>query len=533
MNSQTLAILRAQWRMLINFYRRHGRVTLILSTLFSAIWYGGFAGIAVFLAGFMSQPSSLPAMNKAMHFIFFAGFAYWQGMPLLMASVGGLLDLKKIVVYPVEERSLYGTELLLRTIVFLEMPLVMLGMTIGLLRNPALPKTAVLAPILFTLMNITLGAGIKDMMTRLLQKKRVREAVFLVVVLVAALPSLLAANRGGPRQIGAFLARISVDWLPWVAAARISLGGAQPVMWMSLIGFALLGWWFGRWQFHKSLWFDAAAQKSSDTAKSSGRLNWMLGWPNLVFRDPLAALVEKELRFLSRVSRFRIVFAMGFTFGLVIWLPMVFGRAASSGGWMSQNFLTVVIGYAVLLLSEVTFYNAFGFERGAAQMYFLTPVRPALVLIAKNIAAVFFVVLEVAAVTSVCLLLRLPITGAKVLEAILVAAILMLFMLGVGNIGSTRSPRPQNPNDGFRRTAGSKFALLAALLYPVIAVPIGLAYLGRWAFQSELAFYACIGAGILVAACFYSVALETGVETLDRDREKFVNLLGQGDAPAL
>lgn len=526
-----MAILAAQWRMLINFYRRHGRVTLVISTLFSAIWYGGFAGIAVFLAGFMAQPSSIETVRKAMPLIYFAVFAYWQGMPLLMASIGGLLDLKKIVVYPVEERSLYGTELLLRTIVFLEMPLVMTGMAIGLLRNPALPKTAVLAPVLFMLMNITLGAGIKDMMARLLQQKRVREAVFFVIVILAALPSLLAADRT-PRQLGQFLARLSIEWLPWVAAARVSVGQGQPVVWMSLIGFTLLGWWFGRWQFRKSLWFDASAQKSSDTAKSSGRLDALLSWPNLLFRDPLGALVEKEIRFLSRVSRFRIVFAMGFTFGLIIWLPTAFGRP-SNGGWISQNFLTVVIGYAVLLLSEVTFYNAFGFERSAVQMYFLAPVKASSVLIAKNIAALFFVGLEVVAVTSVCLLLRLPITAGKILEAVLVSAILMLFMLGVGNIGSTRSPRPQDPKAGMRRNSGSKFALLALLLYPLIALPITLAYLGRWAFQSDWAFFACIGAGILVAGCFYAVALETGVETLDRDREKFVQLLGQGDAPAV
>ena len=45
--------------------------------------------------------------------------------------------------------------------------------------------------------------------------------------------------------------------------------------------------------------------------------------------DRFGVLVEKDIRFLSRAPRFRLVFLMGFTFGLLIWLPLAFGRDAA------------------------------------------------------------------------------------------------------------------------------------------------------------------------------------------------------------
>ena len=55
---------------------------------------------------------------------------------------------------------------------------------------------------------------------------------------------------------------------------------------------------------------------------AEGLVESFFRWPSMVFSDPLAALVEKEIRFLAAPPRFRLVFLMGFTFGLVIWLPI-------------------------------------------------------------------------------------------------------------------------------------------------------------------------------------------------------------------
>ncbi len=531
-NSHAWVILATQWRMWLNFYRRHGRASFVLSLLFSAIWYGGFAGIAVFAANFFAQPQAIDRAGRALPIALFFAFGYWQGMPLVMASIGGMLDLKKLLVYPVAEKDLFRIELLMRTALFCEMPLVMAGLAIGLLRNPTLPAWCALAPILFAIFNIVLGAGLRDLIGRLFQKKRVREALIFGFILLAAVPAWLGSRGSIPPQLRTLSRELPTSLLPWAAAADASSnqGGWRP--WVALGVVALLAWMFSRYQFRKSLNFDSDAQKAADSSRGLGILDRLLGWPAFVFRDPLGALVEKELRFLSRTSRFRIVFTMGFTFGLLIWLPMARGRAGGAPGWMGENFLTVVVLYALMLLSEVLFYNSFGFDRSAAQLYFLVPVRPATVVMAKNIAAVFFVAAEVSLVTVACLVLKMPVTWTRVGEAACVSAVMMLFLLGIGNLGSTRSPRALNPSDGWKRAAASKFSFLAFLLYPLILSPVALAYLARYAFGTQQAFFVAMAGGIFIAACFYYVSLDSAVQTLDRDRERFLTLLTQTDTPA-
>ena len=51
-------------------------------------------------------------------------------------------------------------------------------------------------------------------------------------------------------------------------------------------------------------------------------------FPGRCLRDPLAAIVEKELRSLACTPRYRMVFVMGFSFGLMVWLPMILGSAS-------------------------------------------------------------------------------------------------------------------------------------------------------------------------------------------------------------
>jgi hypothetical protein len=222
-NSQAWTLFLTQWRIVVNFYRRYGRTSFILSLLFSAIWYGGFAGIAVFAARFAADPDNLDRLRRALPIALFFAFAYWQGMPLLMASVGGMLDFKKLLVYPIAERDLFRIEMLLRTAMFCEMPIVMLGLMVGILRNPALPKWCVFGPALFAVFNIALGAGLRDLISRWFQKKRVRELAILAVVLLAALPSWLANERGAAIQLLSRFRDVPKFWLPWLSASEASL----------------------------------------------------------------------------------------------------------------------------------------------------------------------------------------------------------------------------------------------------------------------------------------------------------------------
>ncbi len=155
---------------------------------------------------------------------------------------------------------------------------------------------------------------------------------------------------------------------------------------------------------------------------------------------------------------------MGFSFGLLIWFPISLGRGG--GGFMGRHFLSVVSAYALLLLGDVCFWNCFGFDRGAAQAYLVVPVRFRTVLLAKNLAAFGAVLLEVLMIALVCAALRFPIPPLRAIEALVVAIVLSVFLLAVGNLTSVYSPKPMNPMKSSRSGAPGRTQMLLLVTYP-------------------------------------------------------------------
>jgi ABC-2 type transport system permease protein len=262
-----------------------------------------------------------------------------------------------------------------------------------------------------------------------------------------------------------------------------------------------------------------------------GPLERLYRLPSVLLRDPLGALVEKEVRFLTRSPRFRLVFLMGFTFGLVMWLPIAIGRGGASQSFLGGNYLTVVSVYSLLLLSEVCFWNSFGFDRSAAQFYFLAPVPFSQVMIGKNLSALLFIALEIGLVTAVCAVLGMPIDPVKLAESFSVAGVISIFLLGGGNLLSVHQARGVNPDSPFRSTAAGRVQAVLFVVYPVAFVPAALAYLARWAFASEAAFFGVLIFDAIAGVIAYRIALDSAVRAAERTKETFVAALAAADGP--
>ena len=198
---------------------------------------------------------------------------------------------------------------------------------------------------------------------------------------------------------------------------------------------------------------------------------------------------------------------------------------------MAENYLTFVAVYGLLLLADVTFWNCFGFDRGAVQIYFVAGVPLSTVLIAKNIAAAVAVFLEMALITTVCFLIRLPMTPLKVAEAFAVIGVFTVYVLAVGNLGSTRFPRPIDPKQSWRTSSAGRFQALLLLIFPVIAIPLGLAYLARWALESEAAFFGVLAFVAVLGGVLFWIALESSVAALERGKEAVVAALSEQSGP--
>jgi ABC-2 type transport system permease protein len=213
----------------------------------------------------------------------------------------------------------------------------------------------------------------------------------------------------------------------------------------------------------------------------------------------------------------------------MIWLPLAMGGEPESAP--RSHYLTLVCAYALLLLGDVCFWNTFGMDRSAAATWFIVPVPMTKVIMARNLATSVFIVLEVALVCLVCLLLRMPVTAALVIETYAVVGVLSVFLYAFGNLMSVRYPRPVDPGQSWRNTSSGRIQVLLLFAYPILGMPILLAYGARYAFEGDVAFYGVLLADLIVAAITYSVALESAAAYAERNSETIVQALSRSEGP--
>jgi len=527
---QARAIVWAQARTVRNYLPRSNIAGTLFSGLAMALLYGVFVFLGVVAAILLANPDDMEFARRVLPAALLLCFLYWQVIPILMASTGASLDIRKLLVYPIPHRQLFTLEVLLRVTSGLEILILLTGASIGLLLNPKVPFWGPVTLLLFVALNLLCSAGVRDLLVRLMARRRIRELVTLLFVVLVALPQFLVLNRGLRTRLHGMFGVEAWPYWPWTAAARLAQGEFS---WRNagvIIAWTAAAYIFGRWQFERSLTFDAGESSASlSDGRSASRLDWFYTLPNAILRDPLAALVEKELRFLTRAPRFRLVFLMGFSFGILIWFPIAFGEQGASPSWIGDNYLTLVSVYALLLLSDTLFWNVFGFDRSAAQVYFLVPVPTSTILLAKNLAAALFVALEITIVALVCGLLRLPLSPMRILESVCVAFVVVTFVLAVGNLTSVYNPRAVNPRRSFRTAAGARMQALLVLLFPTVLSPVAFAFLARYAFGSEWAFFAVLlfaaGLGLVV----YRFSMESAVRAAVRRKEQIIASLSQGE----
>lgn len=535
-DDRSRAIFQAQWRGLIHKYPRGSVGGKLFTAVMMVAWYGLVVFFAWLVATALPEVRSASTVRQAISIGAALALVYWQVIPVLLVSGGMSLQLKRLSVYPIAPFRLFAIEVLLRITTGLEPLIVMIGAMFGLWANPLVPAWAPLALLPFALMNMLLSAGLRDLLMRLLSRRGIREVVVLLFVLISVLPQLLIALFP-PSKWKGLAAKLpelpSLPW-PWTVVGSLASGQGNWVDLLWLMIWLAAASHFGYSQFRRNLRWDAdegrAAERKSASPRSIAVWEAILRLPSRLLPDPLGLLVEKEIRTLSRSPRFRLVFFMGFTFGLAIWLPL-FLRSRNQSGFFADNLLVMLCLYAALLMGDVLFWNFFGFDRQAVQSYFVMPVRLAKVILAKNIAAVALLLLEVSMVALAVSLLGLPITAAKVFESYAVSALYCLFFVAGGNLASIHHPRVVDPSQSWRNNSNLMVQGYLMLALPFLSIPAGLAYLARYAFQSQAAFYGVLAIGYVVAGITYWVSLDSAVATATANREKIVEALSRGDGP--
>jgi ABC-2 type transport system permease protein len=532
------AILRAQW-LSMRWGRRRGAA---LSVLAGCLWYG-FWCLAAFGVEELARIANASKLATGLPLALPLVWLYWQVVPVVSASMGAGLDMRKLLVYPAPHGKLFLVETLLRLATGGEMLLVLAAGAIGLLRNPWLKGILPAARILFALLlyvafNALLASGLRSLLERLLARRHVREILIFLLVLATAAPRMLLALQVRPDSLGGFAVVTQIAVFPWAAAARAVLGRGETVALGAMALWVAAAGWFGRAQFERNLRYDVLAAQATPAGKrdfgSSAGLSPRDSWserlyrlPSRVFRDPLAAIVEKELRSLARTPRFRMVFVMGFAFGLVVWLPVTLGPGGRNS-WIHDNFLAVMSVYALMLFAQITYSNCFGLDRSAVEVYFAAPQPIRATLVGKNIASLIFIYLDVLILSGMTAALRVSGGVGKVIETLLVVGVCSLYLIGSGNVVSVHYPRAMRPEKTWQN---ARYPTPIYLFYPLVLAPVALAYLARYALASEVAF----GVALLLAAglggVVYWIGLDSAVEGATKHREQMLQELSGGDGP--
>jgi len=534
------AILRAQ----LLSMRPGSNRGVALGVMVAVFWYGFWAFVSCWAGLFVSHATGA-LLRYALPLGLLAVCFYWQAMPVLSASMGSSLDLRKLLIYPAPHRQLFLVELLLRFTTGIEMQMVLAGGAIGLLSNPASGRLSALpsvlaAMVVFVVFNLLLASGTRSLLERLLARRKVREVVALLLAMVWVVPRFLMMSGFKPTWLHAAGAFAGTFAWPWSAAAHAALPLGQSAAvsaesWLALGLWTALAGWFGRSQFERNLRYDALAAQATPLRPMSPRTRrWTERFyriPSLLWRDPLAAIVEKELRSLARSSRFRMVFVMGFTFGLMLWLPLVLRGRAAHGGAFGHNFLTIVCVYAMTMMGQVTYWNCFGLDRSAAVFYFAAPQPLSQTLAGKNIACLFFVYLEALILTSITLMVHVDFGLGEMLETMIVIGVCATYLMALGNLSSVHYPRALSPERVSQGSGGKRAQAMVMLFYPVVLLPVILAYVARYAFESQVAFCIVLAIAAVIGAVFYRLATDSAVKAASARRQEILEELSQGDGP--
>lgn len=528
---QILAIAWAQFRITRNHLPRTTFGGVLMWCL-SVLWYGVYAAAAVALA--LRLPDvSVPQLRHWLPVGLFGVFLFWQIVPLFTLSTGWSLQLNKLRVFPVRDSALFGVEVLLRVTSAPEMLIVLGGALIGLCRHPGIPLFAPLFLLLYILFNLFLQLAIRDLILYSFERNRFRELFAALIISISILPQLLSRTRLGHILTPYFFATARGLLAPWREAASLSLGSSYLLDVILLLLWTLAAYALARWQFERSFRHEETIRSAAPgMIGRQTKETTLLDWPARAFRDPLAALLQKEFHSLLRMPRFRVLFGMACIFSVVVFIPVTFNQDLHhNSSFVHNNFLPIVNLYGLLLLSDVLLLNSFGLDRRAAQLYFVVPVPLGTVIKAKNLAAVAFVVLQTLAVLIIALLIRAAVTPFSAFSGAAASAVVTIYLLSVGNFASVSMARPVDPAQTFKKQGGARMQLWILLCGIGMYALVGFAFLARWALGSDWALVGILLFEFAIGVIVYRLATESAIARGLRDCERLVEALSKGISP--
>ncbi|MFY9805462.1 MAG: hypothetical protein WA211_01400 [Candidatus Acidiferrales bacterium] len=454
---QFAAIGFVRWRLFVNSLRTiRGRLEVVSRAFmflgFAMLGLGGSFAMGLGAWYFVSH-----GRTEVLALLLWPLFLFWQLFPVMASAFTENVDSSNLLRFPLSFPSYFLIRIAYGSLdpATAVGSLWLLGMAVGIgFASPAYFFVALPILILFGIFNILLGQMIYTWVERWLARRRSREIlgfVFLCVMISFQFVGPLTRHYGN--TAGPVISRFTTQAMPFerllppgLAAASLARA-LQGEYGLALGAFALEGayalavlWLLNvrlRAQYLGENLSEAVARTAKPTAKQKIQVGWNIeGVPGSV-----SAVVEKELRYLSRSG------PMLFTLVMPVVVLLIFrftpGKSDNPGGIFAHAAdLAFPVGaaYSLLMLTNLV-YNSFGPDAAGIQFFFVSPVRFREILLGKNLAAAFVLAAEIALVwLATCLMYRPP-AWDIVLATVTGVFFAMLVNLIAGNFLSVFTPK--------------------------------------------------------------------------------------------
>jgi len=408
---QFAAIARVRWQLTFNSLRTiRGRLEMV-SRVLIGFWFtlGGIGGAIGLAVGSWFLVSNEKIEWLAL--MFWGIFLFWQLFPVVASAFIETFDSSNLLRFPLSYPAFFAVRLVYGSLdpATLLGCLWLLGIWTGIsIADPRLLVGAGLALFVFAAANILLARMIFAWVERWLARRRTREimgVLFFLIIISFQFIGPLAGRFGGKAHPD--VARFTDLLLPLerllppgLAASAVAgfahgnfLGGAASFA--MLCAYVIAFFWLLNARmvalYHGENLSEGLARVSPKKEKE--KLPVRVGWNVPGVPGPVAAIFEKECRYLSRSG------PMLFTLIMPIVILMIFRltplKTDRDSFLLRAPDFAFPIGalYALLMLTNLV-YNNFGADGSGIQFFFVAPVRFREIVRAKNLVHASILALE-------------------------------------------------------------------------------------------------------------------------------------------
>lgn len=486
-SGQLTAIAWLRWRLFVNTLRTaRGQWELLsrilVSFAFTVLGLGGAFALGAF-AYFFLMRGKPQLLAVPLWIIFF----FWQLFPIMSTAFTNNPDSSDLLRFPLSYSSYY----LVRLAYGAFDPASAIGAlwTGGVLVGVSFAKAALLPWTLLVLLafaafNLLLMQMVFAWVERFLAQRRTREIMgILFVLLMLSFQLIGPLTRYGRRaqpevqRVVTVLAPVQAILPPGLAADAI-VQGIYPQWPVALSSLALLCGFIIviGYGLHLRLLAQYHGENLNETIAASAfpqdrplRLGWRLpGFPG-----PVAAVFEKEVRYLLRSGPMLLNLVMPI-FALLVFRFGGMNAARHSGLFVARTpnlAFPLAAAYTLLMLTNLV-YNTFGGDAGGIQFFYASPVSFRQIVLGKNLTHATILCFEIViALIAVTLLYGRPALDIRIatLAGLLFAAPVNF---AVGNILSLYSPKKLDYSK-FGRQRASQTTVLISLALQIVVVGVG------------------------------------------------------------